>query len=136
MGEASVWLAPLLFLPAVGVLIVSTSARYGGVHAAVQQLAADAEDHRDPLLMLLRRAHTLRNALVTLYSAATGLALAGLVGAVTFTWGSEWRMGVLLLTGAAIAAVMLATGMLIREAHRSLHVIESHVPELAREART
>ncbi|MDX1428910.1 MAG: DUF2721 domain-containing protein [Rhodothermales bacterium] len=125
MDPLSLWLTPLILLPGVGLLIVSTSNRYNRLHDEVH----DMIDHRHasvPMDQLLIRGRLFRNALVSLYCCVALFSLASLLGVVAeeLGAGSEWIVLTLLLLG--ILCLSVAAMLLIRESLLSFRIIESH----------
>lgn len=69
MTSEIVWLAPILILPSLGLLIVSTSARFGTLHDEIHHWLDGAHDSAViEKAYLVARARHFRNALVVLYS--------------------------------------------------------------------
>ena len=137
MTETALWVTPLLLLPGVGLLIVSTAARYGEAHAEVHHLLAEAgEQARLCADHLLRRSLRFRNALLGLYCSVGLLAAASLLGGLVPTPSglSTSAVGGLCLLG--VASLLFAALELTREALISLDVIRSHVGELQGKARS
>jgi len=132
MPEAASWVTPLLLLPGVGLLLVSTSARYEALHEEIHRLLEEVgEQSRGCALHCLSRARLLRTAMVSLYGSAALLAASGLLGAVTHWWvgashGSAWIVGV-----GAFVLILWALIILLRESSVSLAVVESHAREIA-----
>ncbi len=76
--ETGTWLTPLVLLPGVAMLIMSTSARYGQIHQEFHRLVSERSSRYDPdTKSLMHRATLFRNALVGLYASVTALALGG-----------------------------------------------------------
>ncbi|MBT8400428.1 MAG: DUF2721 domain-containing protein [Rhodothermia bacterium] len=126
MDPISLWLTPLILLPGVGMLILSTSSRYNRLHDEVHDVI-DHDSHATiPMGQLLTRGRLFRNALVALYTCVALFSLASLLGVVAeeIGAGSEWVVLSLLILG--IASLSLAAILLIREALLSFRVIESH----------
>ena len=124
----TLWLAPLLLLPGVGLLIMSTSARYSRLHDEIHYVvhqAAHNDAHRLPAL--LERGRLFRNALVLLYVCIGLFALAGLAGVVLQMQPVPTvRWVVLPLMGTGIASLFGAAVALIRESIHSLDVMRAH----------
>ena len=120
MIDSSPWITPLLLMPGVALLILSTAVRYNRLHDEVHE----AEKHDATLAFRARR---FCNALVGLYVAVSLIALAALsgVGAVV-GFGAGFRVGIG-LTGLSVMAILYSSTQLIREARRSLEVIENHL---------
>ena len=84
MPDAVSWATPLLVLPGVGLLLVSTSARYEAIHAEIHQLLDDpSEQAIGCTLHVVHRARILRLAMLSLYVSASLLAASGLIAALT-----------------------------------------------------
>lgn len=121
------WVTPLVMLPGVALLVLSTSVRYGQIHEEFHRfeskgaLPVDAPGH------LLQRATLFRNALVSLYSAVCCFALGSLSGGLAALVQSELHTPVLVLTAIGVAAVAYAAAQLIRESLQSLEVIRAHI---------
>lgn len=121
-------LTPLILLPGVALLIVSTSARYSRLHDEVHGILHDRQ--APPLVVngLLRRGRLFRNALVLLYVCVALFSLASLLGMGAILWEQD-ELGVwivLLITTGGILCLTIAAVVLIREALLSLKVIEAH----------
>ena len=127
------WLMPLLLLPGVGLLLLSTSARFGQLHAEVHQLFHEEGVDRTPIAQhLLQRARLFRNALTALYASAALFAVGSIAGALMSLLGqgaSDWLVFLFAALGAAFLVV--ATVLLVRESTLSLVIIEAHVEQLA-----
>lgn len=127
----SLWLTPLIFLPGVALLILSTSARFNRLHDEVHDLLDHG--HAVPagtVRRLMRRARLFRTALVALYVCVGLFAVASLLGALFLGWSeaSRWLVVGFLVTG--IACLCAAAGLLIRESILSLDIIEAHARRL------
>lgn len=128
MIDSSPWITPLLLMPGVALLILSTAVRYNRLHDEVHETDKHDTGHagiHDATLAF--RARRFCNALVGLYVAVSLIALAALsgVGAVVgFKAGFPVGIG---LTGLSVVAILYSSMQLIREARRSLAVIEDHL---------
>ncbi len=129
------WLMPLLLLPGVGLLLLSTSTRFGQLHAEVHQLFHEEDMDRAPIAQhLLHRARLFRNALTALYASAALFAVGSIAGALMSLLGqaaSDWLVFLFAALGAALLVV--ATVLLVRESTLSLVIIEAHVEQLVGE---
>ena len=125
------WLTPLLILPGVGLLIMSTSVRYGRVHEEVHHLLSH-KGHHMPTLSghLYKRSRFFRNALVGLYISVMLFSLGGLLGGLMGIWDSNAFWIVAAFTGAGILCLLYASWELVRESILSLEVIEEHLKEI------
>ena len=126
------WIMPLLLLPGVGLLLLSTSTRFGQLHAEVHQLFEDSALGGMTIVRhLLLRARLFRYALTGLYASASFLAISSVLGALadlTYPAATAWLL--LLLSTVGILCLLVATVLLIRESTLSLVIIESHVAAL------
>ena len=131
MTEAVSWVTPLLILSGVGLLIMSTSARYEALHEEIHALLHDDSAAAGACAVhTLSRARILRNALVSLYAAASLLSASGLIAAL-----EAWRVGSvpwiawgLLVLG--VGCILAATAVLTRESFVSLRIVKDHVREI------
>ncbi len=131
MPDAVSWATPLLVLPGVGLLLVSTSARYEAIHAEIHQLLDDPSEHAiGCTLHVVHRARILRLAMLALYVSASLLAASGLIAALTvgFLDAVHWASWVLLVGG--VSCVLIAAVALTREAAVSLSIVEAHASEI------
>lgn len=131
MFSTEVWLTPLILLPGVALLIVSTSARFGQLQVEFHRLL----DHPDAYAKilsrhLLNRSAFFRNALVALYSSVALFAIGSLLGAVVNLWRPEslWVVGGAAVVG--IVCIVFAAIQLIREAWVYLQITLDHAPRL------
>jgi hypothetical protein len=112
MEKIAPWLTPLILLPGVALLILSTSARYN-------QLREDYRNRRegDPetLHLQLSRALLFRNTLVSLYVSVGFLAAAVLAAGLVTQLPGNPDLPVLLLTCTGILSLIYAAIQLIRE---------------------
>jgi hypothetical protein len=127
MEGSELWLTPLILLPGVALLILSTSLRYGRIHDEFHDLEEHHAHRNDELVkQLMRRARMFRNALVSLYVSAALLSLAGLLGGLAAYWRGGAGQASAGLTLVAIAAVVYAAVELVRECTLSLGVLRDH----------
>ena len=128
MQNAEIWLTPLLLLPGVALLIMSTSTRYAQIHTEIHHLL---EKRRDDIKvasarLLTKRSTLFRNALVSLYVCVGLLSLAGLLGGLMGPWKSAAINIVWAVTCLAIVCLFYAAVALIRESRFSLDIIQVH----------
>jgi hypothetical protein len=132
MEDIAIWISPLLLLPGAGLLIMSTSARYAQIHEELHELLSmDDAVPAGSRVYFLRRATLFRNALVSLYTAAGLLALAGLLGGLTSAWEDLSVWMIFLLTCLGILGLIVGIGFLVRESITSLEVIRHHIDRIA-----
>jgi hypothetical protein len=132
-----VWLTPLILLPGVALLIVSTSARFGQLHSEFHRLLEHPDAHAKILSRnLVNRSRLFRDALACLYVSVGLFALGSLVGAfVDFFWpASVWVVGGFTILG--IGCVVFAATQLVRESLICLEVIREHSREVTEEKET
>ena len=131
MEETGLWLTPLVLLPGVALLVLSTSIRYGQIHEEFHHLlemkgeAARATGER-----LWARAHLFRDALVGLYVSTCLLALGAMLGGLASLWFARSDIVVVVLTILGVAAVIYSSIQLIRESSLSLNIVKRHMDEL------
>lgn len=135
MFSTEVWLTPIILLPGVALLIVSTSARIGQIHSELHRLL-DHPSRRAATLArhLLKRSALFRDALVALYASVAMFGLGSLLGGVVNLWQPEslWVVGGLTIVG--IGCVVYAAVQLLRESLISIRVIREQSEELEQEA--
>lgn len=122
---APFWATPLLLLPGVGLLIMSTQARYGRLHDEVHRLI---DHHAEAHLVrqLLLRGRLFRNALVALYSACAVFALGALLGGLAEQVTTMAELVAYPLTMVGTVLLIAASVMLVQEATLSFRVLEYH----------
>jgi hypothetical protein len=134
MPDKELWLTPLILLPGVALLIVSTSARFGQIHAEFHHLLGQSDEHARTIgRHLMRRAAFFRDALVALYTSVVLFAVGSLLGGLINLWSPQllWITGGLTLAG--IVAVAIAAVQLLRESVLSCQVLRDHEESLGGE---
>ncbi|MFZ4826103.1 MAG: DUF2721 domain-containing protein [Phototrophicaceae bacterium] len=131
-----IWLMPLLILPGISLLIVSTASRFSSLHDEIHHWLDGNHDsstiHR---VHLITRATHFRNALVALYASVLILVCASLVGgAFDFLgWmGDPWVLGIVFLGMCLLSFAMIE---LIRESILSLQVIHADIEQMMEESK-
>ena len=122
---SEVWLTPILLLPGVALLTVSTAHRFGQIQAEFHRLLNRPDSHAQIVTRsLVVRARLYRDALSSLYASVGLFALGSLLGAVINLWRphSLWVVGGLTIAG--IAAIVFSAVQLFRESLLSLHVVQ------------
>lgn len=119
---------PLLLLPGVALLIVSTSTRYANLHEEIHRL----QDHPHEILgdHLQRRAYLFRNALVGLYLCVCVFALASLIGVILELLKFHPAWMIVALTSLGCIALLYAASQLVMESYLSLEVITHHIQDI------
>ena len=124
----TLWLTPLILLPGVALLIMSTSMRFNRLHDEVHDLLdAHHEAHPTTKKNLLLRARLFRNALVSLYVCVGLFGVASLVGMLAALWYGETSAWVVLsITALGVLCMTFAAVELIRESLLAAEIIEDH----------
>ena len=124
------WITPLLLLPGVALLVMSTQARYGQLHAEMHRLLEHR--HGDDTLArdLIQRGRLFRNALVCLYAACAVFGMGALLGGLAEQTVSMAEFVAFPLTMVGALMLVTASVLLVREASLSLRVLEYHEQEL------
>jgi len=137
MSMVGLWVTPLLLLPGVALLVMSTSLRYNRLHDEVHALdelhahgGGDEAANEQHLACLLQRGRHFRNALIALYLAVVCFALGALTGGLLALWPRHGMLAILALSGVGIAAVLAAAVLLVRESLLSFEVLEDHARHL------
>ncbi len=125
------WLVPLLLIPGVALLIMSTSVRFGQVRDEVHYLF-DRMHIVPPMFLdgLYQRARYYRNSLIGLYFAVGCFATGSILGAVVDFMRGNVDFVVLVFTALGIGGLLYASVTLIRESYLLLEVIEQHIDEI------
>lgn len=132
MFANEVWLTPLILLPGVALLIVSSINRFGQVNTEFHEVVEQPNSKgKIRTRRLHRRAGRLRNALLSLYASVGLLSFASLLGGVVNLWRPEslWLVGGLTLVG--IIFVVYASTQLFEESRLCLESIQDHVGKQA-----
>lgn len=131
--ESSIsWVQPLLLLPGVALLIVSTSYRFGQIQTEVHHLLMDEFRLPDKALQhLLQRIVLVRNALTGLYSSIALFALGSISGELTLPMGTETSsLIVAIFTGVGITSLLFSVLGLVRESLLSTEVLQDHIKQI------
>jgi len=121
MNDTGVWAAPLLLIPAVGLLVLSTSARFGQLHE--EFLRHHGEGHSHAVKHLCKRAHLIHSALVSFYMSVAVLALSSLLGTLSGKWFESMLWIPHAMTFLGVAMILFAAVQLIRESKLLMTVI-------------
>jgi hypothetical protein len=132
MDTELLWVTPLLLLPGVGLLVMSTAARFGQIHEEIHHALTHPELARPMANHLWRRCQLFRDALVSLYVAVAMFAVASLAGGLTQALGGDGAWVIIALTCLGIVAIVYGVVQLIRESRLLLEVFESHLQEIDR----
>ena len=133
MDAELLWVTPLLLLPGVGLLVMSTAARFGQIHEEIHHVLTHPELGRPMSGHLWRRCQLFRDALVSLYAAVALFAIASLAGGLTQAFGGDGTWVTIALTCGGILAIVYGVAQLIRESTLLLDVFRSHLDEIDRD---
>ena len=133
-NSSALWVTPLVLLPGVALLVLSTSTRYGQIHSEFHHLLDERPASARLIAgMLLRRSVLFRNALVGLYLSVGLLSVASLIGGFASLAQLNTDLVVVALSFLGIVCLVYAAVALIRESTISLHIIRAHYAEIERE---
>lgn len=131
MEELGLLITPLLILPGVGILVMSTSVRSGQVHEEIHRILVSSQDHGACCLpRLQRRAVHFRNALVGLYLTVALLALAGLSAGIDALMTGSGAVITVFLTCGGILILLWASAQLVLESLQSFDIVRAHLAQL------
>ena len=116
------FILPLVLLPGVALLIVSTSTRYGQLHDEIHRFIE--KPGRKGQHHLRQRARRFRDALVGLYLCVSIFALTSLVGVTLEVLSLSARWAIVTLTSLGCACLLFAAYQLVRESYLSLESLE------------
>ncbi len=121
MNDTAVWAAPLILLPGVGLLILSTSSRFGQLHQEL--LRQRDEGHSRAVQTLVRRGRLLHSSLVGLYISVMLLTISSVLGTLINRWlmVAKWIPETLSFLG--ILVIAFSAIQLIRESKLLIAVI-------------
>lgn len=126
-----VWVTPLLLIPGVALLIMSTASRFSTMHSEMHHWLAHTHPIDARLVdSLERRGWHFRNALMALYAAIGLLASGGLVGGGLHLVEVAADLPVTVFTALGILLTCFAVVQLIFETRLLLRVVEIHAREL------
>ena len=130
MQDIVSWILPVTIIPGVGMLILSTSARYIAVNNEVRMLVKEIKPHHKELAsQVFRRARCLQQALFALYATITLFVLTGLL--VAFFKDSVRAINLdrlLMLLG--VCCLAFASMHLVIESFTSLDIIKSNLKKI------
>ena len=121
MESTGLWAAPLLLIPGVGLLVLSTSARFGQLHQELHRQIS--EGHSDAVKHLCRRARLLHSALVSLYVSIAVLAISSLLGTLANRWVETLTWIPEAITFLGVAVICYAAIQLSRESKLLITVV-------------
>jgi hypothetical protein len=125
------WVSPVVLVSGVGLLILSTSARYSQMHSELRELMQEARNGdlaAEPVQVLFdhlqSRTKLLLSALLSLYLSVGFLITGSLVGALSALWKMS-HTPVVVLTSAGIFGIAFASLQLIRESRIFLSTVNT-----------
>jgi hypothetical protein len=131
MSETVSWVSPLLLLPGVGLLLVSTSARFESVHENIHQLLVEkTREAKQCAVHAAGRARLLAIAMCSLYFATAALALSGLCGAVSVWWPQWPESPAIVFLTLGVLSLVVSGVTLTRESTLTLAIIAKHSREI------
>ncbi|NOX18975.1 MAG: DUF2721 domain-containing protein [Chlorobi bacterium] len=133
MNNIELWLTPLLLLPGVALLILSTSSRYERIHDEIHHLEHSKEEEKEIASNLFYRAKLFKNALNNLYISVALFSTAGLLGGIVSVWTPDYHWVVTILSGVGILTLLISAALLIIESRMSLEIIKLHFKNILNE---
>ena len=121
MESTGLWAAPLLLIPGVGLLVLSTSARFGQLHQELHRQRDKRHSHA--VKHLCRRARLLHSALVSFYVSIAVLAFSSLLGTLANRWFETLKWIPEAMTFLGVAVITFAAIQLIRESKLLITVV-------------
>ena len=121
MDSTGLWAAPLLLIPGVGLLLISTSARFGQLHQEL--LRQLREGHSRSVRLLCQRARLIHSAMVSLYVSIAVLAVSSLLGTVATRWFPTLKWIPEVMTFVGVAIISYAAIQFIRESKLLITVV-------------
>lgn len=128
------WVTPLLLLPGVGLLIMSTSARITRLHDELHHLL-DHDEGTEVIELLWARARLLQPALVAQYLSVAFLATSSLVGGAAELFETHAPVVVVGLTCLAISSLVTSAALLVLESRRLVEILRHHYETMRARAR-
>ena len=121
MESTGLWAAPLLLIPGVGLLLISTSSRFGQLHQEL--LRQIREQNSEAVRHLCQRARLIHSAMVSLYVSIAVLACSSLLGTLANRWFATLKWIPEVMTFVGVAIITYAAIQLIRESRLLITVI-------------
>ncbi len=131
MTNNELWLMPLILLPGIALLILSTSTRYSRIHDELHHLLHSSDKAKNISgNILIQRAVLFRNSLILLYFCVVVFAITALCGGVMSTLGIQNNIILIALFLVGIVSLIIASVFLVKETFLSLEIIKKHEAEL------
>jgi len=130
MTNSELWLMPLILLPGIALLILSTSTRYSRIHDEIHHLIdSKGNNQKSSGKKLFQRAVLFRNSLILLYFSVVVFAVTAFTGGVMSTLNFHNNLFLILLFLIGIISLIIASIFLMKEAFLSLEIIRKHEAE-------
>jgi len=130
MSNSELWITPMILLPGIALLILSTSTRYSRIHDEIHHLIDFKENNQKASgKKLIQRAVLFRNSLILLYLSVVVFAVTAFIGGIMSTLNFHNNLFLILLFLIGIISLIIASIFLIREAFLSLEIIRKHEAE-------
>lgn len=124
------WLLPLIILPGIGMLILSTSHLSSTLEGAINGfLAQQGKFNQHIVAQKIKQLGLLSKALVGLYIGASCMALAGLLGGIEMQVMALPQMVINVLICLGIVAVLISLGLLIFYAIKAVRIKQDQFQE-------
>ena len=137
MGNLDLWLAPLILLPGIGLLILSTAARFGQLQSQLIQLNRRPSPESNRLgHSLYKRGRCFRKALSGFYLSGVAFTLSSTINGLNTILPFEVPLGgIIAVSFVGFAALLIGSGYLVRESFTSVDVVDAfHARIMARHA--
>ena len=130
MTNTELWLMPLILLPGIALLILSTSTRYSRIHDEIHHLLISSNcNQNNSGKILIKRAVLFRNSLILLYFCVVVFAVTAFAGGIMSTLNVPNNIILMFLFLIGIINLIIASLFLIQEAFLSLEIIKKHEGE-------
>lgn len=130
MTNTELWLMPLILLPGIALLILSTSTRYSRIHDEIHHLLISSDcNQNNSGKILIKRAVLFRDSLILLYFCVVVFAVTAFFGGIMSALNVQNNIILMLLFLIGIINLIIASVFLIKEAFLSLEIIRKHEGE-------
>ncbi len=130
MTNSELWLMPLILLPGIALLILSTSSRYSRIHDELHHIGnSSGSSQKISGRILIKRAVLFRNSLILLYFCVVVFAITALCGGIMSTINVQNNILLIVLFLIGIISLIISAVLLVKEAFLSLEIIKKHEKE-------
>jgi hypothetical protein len=127
MDALGSYFAPLLLISGVGLIILSTSARFLSVKAEIQKFTPkECKMEKEKVRLELKRAHLFHRALVGLYLSIGFFSSSALFGTLVRDFPKLADFILESFTIAGVVCTVFATSQLIAESFLALTIVKNH----------